>query len=84
MTTLESRIDGVKLSFVQQALLQEESKQQLDHQVELCLATSQIQHYWEHKIDLEGWSGVLGVVNWGVFAVNEGILRTSDQLTKPG
>ncbi len=83
VTTLESRIDGVKLSFVQQALLQEESKQQEKSGSSSGAVPSN-----------QSDSALLGAqdrprrmvrcfVNWGVFAVNKGILRTSDQLTKP-
>ena len=80
VTTLESRIDDVKLSFVQQALLHEERKQQESSSGPVPSNQSD--------------SALLGAqdrprrmvrcfVNWGVFAVNKGILRTSDQLTKP-
>ena len=88
VTALESRIDSVKLSYVQQALIHEEMKRR-EQPSDSHLAAQQTLHSWGHMRRglLEELSDVLDVLGWVTFVVSA-VLRketmtTRNQHTRP-
>lgn len=63
VTTLESRIDSVKLSYVQQALIHEELKQQEMSGSSNALPSGQSDAALVRESFLAEWSGATDVVN---------------------
>ena len=91
MKALESRIDGVKLSYVQQALIHEEKKrrEQPTEALPSSLTNSALlgTHVPRRRDYLEEQSDVMDVVGWDTLAVSavrrKGAVTTWNQRTKP-